>query len=46
MDNVLVVLEGSNLTDAVQQQYDRYGNEFDNFMNFGRRYSLGVRVNF
>jgi TonB-dependent receptor len=46
MDNVLVVLEGSNLTDAVLQQSDRYGNEFDNFMNFGRRYSLGVRVNF
>jgi len=46
MENVLVVLEGSNLTDAVLQQYDRYGNEFDNFENFGRRYSLGVRVNF
>jgi len=43
---VLVVLEGSNLTDAVKQQYDRYGNEFVDFENYGRRYALGVRMDF
>jgi iron complex outermembrane recepter protein len=45
-NNMLVVLEGSNLTDAVKQQYDRYGNEFDDFENYGRRYGIGVRVDF
>ena len=45
-NNMLVVLEGSNLTDAVKQQYDRYGNEFDDFENYGRRYAIGVRVDF
>jgi iron complex outermembrane recepter protein len=45
-ENVLVLLEGSNLTDAVVQQYDRYLNEFDNFMNYGRRYAIGVRMDF
>jgi TonB-dependent receptor len=45
-DNVLVVLEGSNLTDAVKQQYDRYGNEFDDYENYGRRYAIGVRMDF
>jgi iron complex outermembrane recepter protein len=45
-ENVLLLLEGSNLTGAVVQQYDRYLNEFVNLENYGRRYALGVRVDF
>jgi len=45
-DNVLVTLAAANLTNAVQQKYDRYVNEFDSLTEFGRRYSAGVRVNF
>ena len=45
-DNVLVTLAAANITNAVQQQYDRYVNEFDSLNEFGRRYSAGVRVNF
>jgi TonB-dependent receptor len=45
-DNVLVTAAAANLTNAVQQKYDRYVNEFDSLTEFGRRYSLGVRVNF
>ena len=46
MDNVLLTFAVANITDAVQQQYDRYVNEFDLLNAFGRRYSAGVRVNF
>jgi iron complex outermembrane receptor protein len=46
LDNLLVLLEGSNLTGAVVQQYDRYLNEFDNLENYGRRYAIGVRMDF
>jgi iron complex outermembrane recepter protein len=45
-DNVLVTLAAANLTNAVQQTYDRYINEFDSLNEFGRRYSVGVRVSF
>jgi TonB-dependent receptor len=45
-DNVLVTLAAANLTNAVQQTYDRYVNEFDSLNEFGRRYSAGVRVSF
>lgn len=45
-DNVLVTLAAANLTNAVQQTYDRYVNEFDSLNEFGRRYSVGVRVSF
>jgi TonB-dependent receptor len=45
-DNVLVTFAVANLTNAVQQQYDRYVNEFDSLNEFGRRYSAGVRVSF
>jgi len=45
-DNVLVTFAVANLTNAVQQTYDRYVNEFDSLNEFGRRYSAGVRVNF
>ena len=45
-DNVLVTLAAANLTNAVQQTYDRYANEFDSLNEFGRRYSAGVRVSF
>ena len=45
-DNVLVTAAAANLTNAVQQKYDRYANEFDSLTEFGRRYSIGVRVNF
>ena len=45
-DNVLVTLAAANITNAVQQTYDRYANEFDELNEFGRRYSAGVRVNF
>jgi iron complex outermembrane receptor protein len=46
MDNVLVTFAVANITNAVQQRYDRYVNEFDSLNEFGRRYSAGVRVNF
>jgi iron complex outermembrane receptor protein len=45
-DNVLVTLAAANLTNSVQQTYDRYVNEFDSLNEFGRRYSAGVRVSF
>jgi iron complex outermembrane recepter protein len=45
-DNVLVTFAVANITNAVQQEYDRYLNEFDLLNEFGRRYSAGVRVNF
>src|SRR5882757_6431833 len=45
-DNVLVTLAAANLTNAAQQKYDRYINEFDSLTEFGRRYSAGVRVSF
>ena len=45
-DNVLVTIAAANLTNAVQQTYDRYVNEFDSLNEFGRRYSAGVRVSF
>lgn len=45
-DNVLVTLAAANITNAIQQTYDRYLNEFDSLNEFGRRYSAGVRVNF
>ncbi|HEY2399693.1 MAG TPA: TonB-dependent receptor [Steroidobacteraceae bacterium] len=45
-DNVLVTLAAANITNAVQQTYDRYVNEFDSLNEFGRRYSVGVRVSF
>jgi outer membrane receptor protein involved in Fe transport len=44
--NVLVTLAAANITNAVQQKYDRYLNEFDSLNVFGRRYSAGVRVGF
>jgi iron complex outermembrane receptor protein len=44
--NVLVTLAAANITNAVQQKYDRYVNEFDSLNVFGRRYSAGVRVGF
>jgi hypothetical protein len=43
---VLVTLAAANITNAVQQKYDRYVNEFDSLNVFGRRYSAGVRVGF
>jgi hypothetical protein len=43
---VLVTFAVANITNAVQQTYDRYVNEFDSLNQFGRRYSAGVRVNF
>jgi TonB-dependent receptor len=46
VDNVLLTFAVANITNAVQQQYDRYVNEFDLLNAFGRRYSAGVRVNF
>jgi iron complex outermembrane receptor protein len=45
-DNVLVTFAVANLTNEVQQTYDRYVNEFDSLNEFGRRYSAGVRVSF
>jgi len=45
-DNVLVTLAAANLTNAVQQTYDRYVNEFDSINEFGRRYSAGILVSF
>jgi iron complex outermembrane receptor protein len=45
-DNVLLTFAVANITNAVQQEYDRYANEFDQLTEFGRRYSAGVRVNF
>ena len=45
-DYMLVTLAAANITNAVQQQYDRYANEFDLLNEFGRRYSAGVRVSF
>ena len=46
MDNVLLTFAVANITNAVQQTYDRYVNELDSLNEFGRRYSAGVRVNF
>jgi iron complex outermembrane recepter protein len=45
-NNVLATFAVANITNAVQQTYDRYVNEFDTLNEFGRRYSAGVRVNF
>ena len=45
-DNVLLTFAVANITNAVQQTYDRYVNELDSLNEFGRRYSAGVRVNF
>ena len=45
-DYALVTFAVANITNAVQQTYDRYVNEFDSLNEFGRRYSVGVRVNF
>ena len=46
MENVLLTFAVANITNSVQQTYDRYVNEFDTLNAFGRRYSAGVRVNF
>lgn len=45
-DYMLLTFAVANITNAVQQTYDRYVNEFDSLNEFGRRYSAGVRVNF
>jgi hypothetical protein len=43
---MLLTFAVANITNAVEQTYDRYVNEFDSLNEFGRRYSVGVRVNF
>jgi iron complex outermembrane recepter protein len=45
-DYMLLTFAVANITNAVEQTYDRYVNEFDSLNEFGRRYSVGVRVNF
>jgi len=44
--HLIVTLEGSNLTDTVQEQYGRYKNQFVGLTDSGTRYALGLRANF
>ena len=40
-DYMLVTFAVANITNAVEQTYDRYVNEFDSLNEFGRRYLSG-----